>query len=497
MIDGAGFYVNGSYAETLWNNHLLKSKDVKEYEGLIIKKTKCGCHVSGSLHKFWNHGLHNCDDYTHQKFCNTLVRLHSELGINPEITTFHGIEFGVNIQLPYGANEFIQRVAMYSDKKKTAAEKEKHGIRVHFDDFEIKVYDKTAQSPMYALPNTMRFEVVIKRSERMRKKLIDDNTTVCRMLSDLAKIEIWNDLHREILRCYDALVIYDIDVQSLQKEHRISDEDARLLIEGKDIAYWDKLKGMKRKRAYDRFTKLLFEHSSGMKAKVRELISDKIDHLCDTENVTKYKENVTKYTKFQSVEIERNSESDVTKYTVDEGVYHNTPISENPQEWTQEKSGIDQGAKIGFRPVSELMKSINELRRSNSANPAELRKIEKTLTGYIRGGKFVDNKFFDAVLQYLGNKELRTRVYELCAERGITTGQLSERAGLYFPVVSRAANMGESCGTKTGFETLMKLASGLDVHVWELFYVSKNEGHSVNTSGARRGHKVKTENLSI
>ena len=92
MIDGTEFFVNGTDAERLWNNPLLNSKEAKEYDGLIIKKTKFGCYVSGSLHKFKNGGLHNADDFTYSDFCDTLVRIRSELGINTKITVFNGLE---------------------------------------------------------------------------------------------------------------------------------------------------------------------------------------------------------------------------------------------------------------------------------------------------------------------------------------------------------------------------------------------------------------------
>ena len=200
-------------------------------------------------------------------------------------------------------------------------EHEKHGIRISFQDFEIKIYNKSSQSRKYALPNTLRFEVVIKRMERLRKRLIDDKDTICKTLSDLANLEVWKDLCRELLRCFDALVIFDIDVSELQKDGKISDKDAKLLFDGKDEGYWKKLSSSTRQRRYKRFTNLIDEFSTGMKAEVRKLISDKLECVTNPENGTKYTENGTKYTTFYNADNQQASKMNGTKYNVDEVVF--------------------------------------------------------------------------------------------------------------------------------------------------------------------------------
>ena len=329
MIDGIGFAVYGNAANELWDNPLLQSKEKKEHDGLYFKKTDKCVYVSGSLHRFKNCGLHNCDNFTYSDLLYVLNRIRIEYKLNPDIIEFNGLEFGLNIQLPFDVKRFLQAVILYRDSNTKPVESEMHGKRVCFQDFEIKMYNKSAQSPKYSQPNTLRFEVVIKRSERVRKQLIDGNTTTVRTLSDLANIEVWKDLHREILRCFDALIVYDIDVSELKKDFKISDKDVKLLNDGKSFEYWKQLSKMAKKRQFDRFVRLIDENSSGMKYEVRKMICDKIEYVVDTKKVTRYTENVTKHTVFHNTDSEQLATGDVTKYNVDKVAFGNMPFSRN------------------------------------------------------------------------------------------------------------------------------------------------------------------------
>ena len=67
--------------------------------------------------------------------------------------------------------------------------------------------------------------------------------------------------------------------------------------------------------------------------------------------------------------------------------------------------------------------------------------------------------------------DIQTRVYELCTERGITIKELSEKTGIYHPVVARVAGL-EMGKNKLSLETLQKIADGLGVPIWELIYTS-------------------------
>ena len=116
MIDGIKFTLDGKEANDLWNNPLLvlAGENIKKYCGLIFKKRRNAVEVSGSLHKLKNDGKHNCDDFSFLDFCYILDRVISVmLLLNPDITVFNRFEFGVNVQLPFCPQRFLDAIILY------------------------------------------------------------------------------------------------------------------------------------------------------------------------------------------------------------------------------------------------------------------------------------------------------------------------------------------------------------------------------------------------
>jgi len=312
MLDGTTFYVHGSAVEHL-HSVLLFRGVAAEYDGFYFKdKGNNAIRVSGSLHKFKNSGLHNADDFTFRDFKYVLWKMeHGLLKLNPDILVFNKLEFGVNIVLPWSVEKFFKSIILYRG----------HGIkpvkiisyricderRLKFNKFYIKTYIKSLQSPEYAVPNMLRFEIVIKNTDQIRKRLIDDNETICRTLRDLDNLDVWQDLSRELLRCFDALVIFDVDldVQELHRSGRINEKEANLLRDGQDFEYWNKLTSSTRQRRFEKFIKLLDEHSisSVMKKTVRNIICEKIAFLCDPKNCTYSVGDGSYSADFQKVEV--------------------------------------------------------------------------------------------------------------------------------------------------------------------------------------------------
>ncbi|MCX6213250.1 hypothetical protein [Spirosoma sp.] len=73
--------------------------------------------VKGSLHKFYNNGIHNADQYTANDLLLTLNRLVTDYGFNLSESKINNIEFGVNIELPFAISQVFANLICY---KKTA-----------------------------------------------------------------------------------------------------------------------------------------------------------------------------------------------------------------------------------------------------------------------------------------------------------------------------------------------------------------------------------------
>ena len=110
MIDGITIELE-NFDFSLWeNNSKLKfavfiDEESKEklgsrkanYKGLnFIIEPKGIVKIKGSIHKFFNDGLHNANRFTYEDFQEAVNRL-AEFGVNPETALLRGFEIGLNL----------------------------------------------------------------------------------------------------------------------------------------------------------------------------------------------------------------------------------------------------------------------------------------------------------------------------------------------------------------------------------------------------------------
>jgi len=88
--------VNGTDAVNMLRNSGMKIRKTETAErfGLIIEIYHDKYKVRGSIHKYFNDGLHNADDFTLENCQEALDIFWAEFGKNPEIIPFSGLEFG-------------------------------------------------------------------------------------------------------------------------------------------------------------------------------------------------------------------------------------------------------------------------------------------------------------------------------------------------------------------------------------------------------------------
>lgn len=84
---------------------------------------------------------------------------------------------------------------------------------------------------------------------------------------------------------------------------------------------------------------------------------------------------------------------------------------------------------------------------------------------------------------------MKTRIKELCREKGVTISSIAEQIGTTQTSLSRA--LGDN-GNPT-FETLEKIANALNVEVTELFAQSKKETTSVTCPHCGKGIEIKVK----
>lgn len=118
--------------------------------------------VAGSLHKYWNHGAHNWNDFSRVDLWDTIHDFCGWLQVDPSECTLHNLEFGVNIPLPFSPPELLRDLLGYKTYSFGRVSVPNAGTYYQARTFDcyVKCYDKGAQ---YDRPgHLLRFEVKVK-----------------------------------------------------------------------------------------------------------------------------------------------------------------------------------------------------------------------------------------------------------------------------------------------------------------------------------------------
>lgn len=121
-----------------------------EFNGLTFRlipssldTSKYRCLLSGSIHKYRNSGGNNHDRFTLSEVFRVLHELSVKFGIDLNSTVLHGVEFGVNLRLPYPPSKVIKSVVVHRNTPYEAINKNrKIGVVCVRSQYEIKIYDK-------------------------------------------------------------------------------------------------------------------------------------------------------------------------------------------------------------------------------------------------------------------------------------------------------------------------------------------------------------------
>ena len=97
------------------------TKTIYSYKNLSIKifENNNRIEFSGSLHTFYNGGIHNYNDFNSKAFTIALNSLYSDLGIKPENLYIIHLEWGYNIKPPIKTNYILDRLIQHKSVNKT------------------------------------------------------------------------------------------------------------------------------------------------------------------------------------------------------------------------------------------------------------------------------------------------------------------------------------------------------------------------------------------
>lgn len=275
--------------------------------------------VKNSVHTFWHDANHT--DFTIKDLSNTLQFFKERLGIDPEKSTLHGFEFGVNVEADRLPPEIFTHYLSHKNepfkpmlKKHITGNKKATGAICEHSQVEIKVYDKGTQ---YNLDRyLMRFEIKITKMQILERSEIS-----IIHLSDLLKIDVLKDLESVLISYYDdSMKRENYDPDSL-KNLKGSDFDLWKL--GQNIDYWNELKSKCKgtgNKTFSRKKKRFLELNKIVKtddlhAKIRAKIVSKWQHLTDVGHLQQKAKSDPEFTTFENVPNESNPTPKRTKMT--------------------------------------------------------------------------------------------------------------------------------------------------------------------------------------
>jgi hypothetical protein len=104
-------------------------------------------YLSGSLHKYFNEGLHNYNDFTFDNYLMALKELEINFGITPENIRIQTLEYGINITPPIDTNTILKYCFVHGRNKLTDTIPYSKGRykQAHYQKYVFKLYNKKLQ----------------------------------------------------------------------------------------------------------------------------------------------------------------------------------------------------------------------------------------------------------------------------------------------------------------------------------------------------------------
>jgi len=226
--------------------------------------------LSGSLHKYWNSGAHNYNDFNSEAFLWVLNDLKEKFNITPEQCILKCLEIGINIIPPIPTNHFLDYCFLHKTKPFEYQKNSDEGKykQVQHSQYIIKIYNKALhyKSKGFEIDTEiMRFEIKYTKMQKLNERGIFT-------LQDLANYGLHNFKDR-VLNEFNNILFYDNTIQS--KSRSISNY--------KNPLYWIELLSKKQNDLFNyhrnRLRKLTSTTSQKIQFQTSEIMSKKIDFL--------------------------------------------------------------------------------------------------------------------------------------------------------------------------------------------------------------------------
>jgi hypothetical protein len=189
-------------SERLYSDEI-KKKETKRYKNLYFVKHQYRLEVSGSIHYFYNDGLHNADDFYIEDCISALVQIKNIFNIDLNKCQLINLEYGVNINPIINVTDLIHNL-IYHEKRQFTRPTTHFSFKLAGNEAykQIKAYDKGVQFPQQC-ENTFRFEVRSRQSKFI-------NSLGLFTLQDFTNISNYDVLITSLLKEWDNVLLFDL-----------------------------------------------------------------------------------------------------------------------------------------------------------------------------------------------------------------------------------------------------------------------------------------------
>lgn len=222
--------------------------------------------IEGSLHKYWNNGAHNFNDFGINQINDVLKDLEIHFNIKPVNCILKALEIGVNINPPYKTKNVLNQCLLHkTDRLKWIyTNDEGNYIQTRHQRHIIKIYDKKThyKNKGFDINNEiLRFEI-----KYMKMKYLNDKGIYT--IENLLNYGLEN-FKTELLYEWQNLLIFD---KSVIDKTKYKDQYS-------NIVFWENLNYEKFKYHRNNLNKILNRNPENIKNQIAILIKNKCKFL--------------------------------------------------------------------------------------------------------------------------------------------------------------------------------------------------------------------------
>jgi hypothetical protein len=224
--------------------------------------------LAGSLHKYFNDGKHNYNQFGINEVEIALKRLIEVTGLQLPYYKLRSVEVGVNLTPPIPSDDIINNALMYKRKPFEAKHRNDEGNynQVKLYEYLVKLYNKRLhyEKQGYDIGHEiLRFELKINKMRMLAKYRVFTLEDLMNNLEDIA---------RDLLpKAWEEIMLYDPTINKQTKEKTL---------QYANVNFW---RGIAKERSYNYHHKKLYRLMEGntcaIQAQVKDVMLDTLDCL--------------------------------------------------------------------------------------------------------------------------------------------------------------------------------------------------------------------------